>query len=80
MNFNIYLDKGLSQKLSYVCETTHKRRNAIIREALELYIRQLTQRTWPPSILNFQGLEGIEPFEATRKELGPDQRTPFLSE
>jgi hypothetical protein len=80
VNFNIYLDKDLSQKLFHVCETTHKKRNTLIREALELYIRQLNQRTWPSSILNFQGVDELDPFEASRKELGPDKRSPFLNE
>lgn len=80
MNFNIYLDKELSQKLFHACETTHKKRNALIREALELYMRQLNQRTWPPSILNFQGVDEIAPFEASRTELGPDNRSLFLNE
>jgi predicted DNA-binding protein len=80
MNFNIYINDELSHKLTYISESTHKKRNTVIREALELYISQLEKPTWPSSILEFKGVKDFSPFEDLRKELPEDSRNTFLEE
>lgn len=78
MNFNVYINEELSHKLSTICEVTHKKRNTVIREALELYIRQTESVSWPDTILRFKGVQDFSPFEEYRSELDDDQRDTFL--
>jgi len=74
MNFNVYLDARLGKELVNFCEFSHKKRNAVIRDALEFYIHQVMPKTWPKSILAFKGIPDAEPFESSRDELSSDNR------
>lgn len=80
MNFNVYLDDKLGKEFTYYCKSAHKKKNAVIREALEAYIHQHTDATWSPSVLEYKGVSDMEPFESTRSELKPDNRPDFLGE
>ncbi|MEA5508722.1 ribbon-helix-helix domain-containing protein [Crocosphaera sp. UHCC 0190] len=71
MNFNIYIEDELGEKLQQVCQVTGKKRNAIIREALVSWLSQHQSPTWPKSIQNFEGDKNIIPFESYRSELLP---------
>lgn len=74
MNFHVYLDDKLGQEVQMLCQTTRKKRNAIIREALQMYIQAQKKAAWPNSILSFKGISKFPPFESYRKELGNDSR------
>ena len=78
MNFHVYLDDELGKEIEMLCRTTHKKRNAIIREALRMYIQDQKKAVWPDSVLSFEGVSKYPPFESSRKELGKDSRKPFL--
>jgi predicted DNA-binding protein len=69
MNFNVYLDDELSQKLESICYLTGKKRNTVIREALEVWLSQYSIARWPSSIEEFQGDSQMIPFESYRAEL-----------
>jgi predicted DNA-binding protein len=71
MNFNLYLEDELSQKLQALSRSTGKSRNALIREAIQLLITKEEQSQWSSTILNFQGLRDGITFEAYREELLP---------
>lgn len=69
MNFNIYIDDEIGQKLENICQLTGKKRNTLIREALEAWLSQHPIPQWTPSIQEWSGdPEGI-PFESHRDEL-----------
>lgn len=78
MHFHVYLDDGLAQNMARFCDETHKKRNAVVREALQLYLEQQQKKQWPPEILSFQGVDDFPAFESFRSELPADKRTPFL--
>lgn len=80
MNFNLYLDKELSDRLSDLCEKTHKRRNMVIREALEFYLAQHQKQVWPSSILDFKGIKEAFSFEAYRRDMLDETRPSFLDD
>jgi hypothetical protein len=78
MHFHVYLDQELGEEVRIICQKTHKKRNAVVREALRLYIHQQKKKTWPDSILAFRGIKDFPAFESYRKDLGQDLRTTFL--
>lgn len=69
MNFNIYIEDELAQKLETICQLTGKKRNSLIREALEAWLRQYPMEEWPNSIQKWIGDSQIIPFESYRNEL-----------
>lgn len=68
MNFHVYLDDKLSQEVQMLCQTNHKKRNAIIREALQMYIQARKKAVWSDSILSFEGISKFPSFESYRNE------------
>jgi hypothetical protein len=78
MNFHVYLDEELGREIQQICLTTHKKRNAVVREALRLYVKQQKTAVWPESVLSFQGIKDFPPFELSRNELLPESRPTFL--
>lgn len=78
MNFNIYLEDELGRKLDNICQLSGKKRNTIIREALETWIQQYSMPDWPESIKTFQGEPESIRFESHRAELKePDEESIF---
>jgi Ribbon-helix-helix protein, copG family len=69
MNFNIYVEDSLAEKLERLSEQQGKKRNAIIREALEAWVARFTPNIWPDIVMNYDGTEDGITFEATRSEL-----------
>lgn len=69
MNFNIYIDEELGQKLENICQLTGKKRNTLIREALEAWLLQYPMREWPSSIQEWIGDPEVARFEFYRSEL-----------
>lgn len=79
MNFNIYLDDRLAEQIQSLAFLTGKKRNAIVREALEAWVKEHSGKSWSSSILNFEGIADTEiTFEAYREELvQPDDKDIF---
>ena len=69
MNFNIYVEDSLGEKLEELCQITGKKRNSIIREALEAWIAKHAMSSWSDSILKYEGREVDIEFESYREEL-----------
>jgi len=46
-----------------------KSRNNMIREAIELWLKDHRPQAWPEHILQFKGIPNFASFEDTRKEL-----------
>lgn len=69
MNFNVYLDDELGQKVENLCQLTGKKRNTLIREALVAWLSRYPLSEWPKSIQEFKGDEQIVPFESERNQL-----------
>ncbi len=72
MNFTVYVQDELGQKLDFLAKTEQKSRNTLIREALELYLSRKNLQQWPVAVLNFPGTkQPLTAFEALREELQP---------
>ena len=80
MNFNIYLEDELGQKLEEIAQNTGQSRNALIREAVREILRKYNQMQWSEEILNFEGFpEDSIIFESYRDELSPPSQIGIFS-
>ena len=77
MHFNIYLDNDTAEKLKTATEKSHESRNAIIRQAINQWLDQTQNKTWPKNIIDFTGLDEMPTFESHRKELSKPNEDPF---
>lgn len=78
MNVNVYLENELANQVSNIAKRVHKSRNAIIREALQEWVRRYQGKQWPDSILKFKGFSGhFTAFEEYRSELLTSVEDPF---
>lgn len=77
MNISIYLEQPLAKKTQQYAEKTGTTRNAVIREALRVWLLQHDTASWPKSILDFQGVPDFIPFEEERDNLLPPNEDPF---
>ncbi len=77
MHFNIYLDDRLGQRLIEATQTSHKTRNALIREAIDLWLEKHERSSWPDEIIQFEGIEDFPAFETHRHDLKSADKDPF---
>ena len=77
MNFNIYLDDQLGEQLVAATKDTHKSRNAVIREAIALWLKHNRNTQWPDSINTYEGIKDFPAFESHREHLKPPKEDPF---
>ena len=66
MNISIYLEAPLAKKTQQYADKMGTTRNAIIREAVKVWIIQHEVSVWPKSVLNFEGVYDFPPFEEGR--------------
>ena len=76
MNFSVYLNDELVERLNQTARESGKTRNALIREAVGEWLNRRRPAKWPTEVMNFQGIRGIKRFEEDRKNLKPP-RQPF---
>jgi hypothetical protein len=77
MHFNIYLDDKTGAQLSKLAAQGGQTRNALIREAIQIWLQQQLKPEWPKEILNFTGIKNYPAFEDHRKKLTPPKEDPF---
>lgn len=68
MHFNIYIDDDLSERLTQATADSPKSRNALIREAIDLWLTTHEKTRWPESVLQFKGLKDFPAFESLRHD------------
>lgn len=69
MNFSIYISDEMEKKLDSVASNFGKKRNAVIREALEEWIARHDNSGWPKSVLDYKGTQNSIDFESYRNEM-----------
>jgi hypothetical protein len=69
MNFNVYVDKGMHERLRRLARTRRTSRNALIREALARLLEREAAAGWPEAVTRFGGLPGMKAFESARARL-----------
>ena len=78
MHFNIYLDDNLGERLIKATKESHKSRNALIREAVDLWLKTNENSLWPKQIMEFEGVADFPEFESYRDELKEASDDPFV--
>jgi hypothetical protein len=68
MHFNIYLDDNLGERLINATKKNHKSRNALIREAVDLWLKTNEKTAWPKQIMAFEGNDSFPALESYRSE------------
>lgn len=69
MNINIYIEDHLAKQLSYYAQKFHKKRNSIIREALNEWLQHRINKTWPESVMEFEGIEDFPDIKELREDI-----------
>lgn len=77
MNISIYLEEPLAKKAQQYAEKMGMTRNAMIREAIKIWIIQHEASEWPESVLNFQGVSDFPSFEEGRADFMAPIEDPF---
>ncbi len=77
MNISIYLEPPLAKKTQQYAEKMGTTRNAIIREAVKVWLLQHDASLWPESVVNFQGISGFPAFEEERDGFLAPTEDPF---
>lgn len=72
MHFNLWFNDTLVAGIQKIMEATGKKRNTVIKEAVEKYINDWDGFSWPEEIKKFKGIEGFseeDRFENVRNGL-----------
>ena len=67
MNFNVYIDKRIGEKLQRLAQRRRTTRDALVRAALARLLEGETAADWPQVVLGFHGVEGAPRFESLRR-------------
>ncbi|MGE0802065.1 MAG: ribbon-helix-helix protein, CopG family [Lautropia sp.] len=68
MNVNTYLPDHLVRALDHVAAASGSSRSAVMREAVELYLRRRQPGAWPNEVAGWAGDAEFPPFESLRGE------------
>jgi hypothetical protein len=77
VNFKIYLDDETGQRLTTAASQRGETRNAVIRQAVQDWLRRDGRAEWPALVLSHTGMPDMPPFEAGREELLPPPGDPL---
>ncbi len=65
----IYIDDETGQQLKRAAEQSWETRNALIRKAVNAWLQRQAPCQWPDSVLKFEGMPDMAPFESSRDQL-----------
>jgi len=71
MNISAYLPDELVAALDRVASAARSSRSAVMREAVELYLKRTQPGAWPEGVLSWQGDPAFVPFESLRAQEPP---------
>ena len=77
MNVSAYLPDDLVQAVDRHAQTTRTSRSAVLREALEQYLKRMSTGAWPADLMAWEGDADFPPFESLRDET-ESTKDPFL--
>lgn len=78
MNFNIYVNKKIGEEITNIAAASHRSRNSIVTEALELWLKQQRCSKWPENFFDFSPIEEVPDFKAYRQELNEVSEDPLV--
>ncbi|HXF29242.1 MAG TPA: hypothetical protein VN457_05280 [Chlamydiales bacterium] len=77
MNFSVYVNKALGQKINKFVKELDTTRNTIFREAIELWIAQHQKSKWPPGFFDFTAVKDLPDFKAMTKGMKSLSKDPL---
>lgn len=77
MNFNVYMNKKIGERVKRVAKTLHRSRNSIINEAIEEWLNKHSLHSWPKNFFDFSPIDDVPDFRALRKDLGTPPEDPL---
>ena len=80
MHMNIWLNNELVKGVEAIMKAEGKKRNTVIADAVNEYVKKKHHNEWPESIMNFKGIKGLEDwkgFEADRENLKENKESMF---
>lgn len=66
MNITSYLPDALVQSVDRLAREQRSSRSAVIRDAIEMYLKRHEAGAWPEEIRRWPGDAGFPPFESLR--------------
>lgn len=78
MNFSIYVNKELADKISKLSKTFRRTRNSVINEALEEWVKKHNKSTWPKNFFEFEAVSDFPTAQELRKGLKTPKKDPLL--
>lgn len=77
MNFNVYVNKKIGDRVKKVAKSMHRSRNSIVTEALQEWLEHHTSKSWPKNFFDFQAAEDVPNFKSYRDDLKPPSEDPL---
>ena len=77
MNISAYLPDKLIAAVDRLARDARTSRSALIREAIELYLRRRERGAWPDAVQQWPGDAEFPPFESGRGTAEHETRDPF---
>jgi len=69
LNFNLYLNKKIGEKVMKAAKEMQRSRNSIISEAVEEWLGKHISSKWPNDFFSFKPIEDVPDFKALRDDL-----------
>jgi hypothetical protein len=69
MNFNVYLNKAIRERMTKIAKITHRSRNSIVNEALEEWLNKHASTEWPKGFFDFEPINDVPNFKDLRSNL-----------
>lgn len=77
MNFTVYIEDFMAEKVIAVAKIQGKTRNAIVREALEEWYERHAISHWEPGFFDFEPISDLPDFSNYRLEFKPLKEDPL---
>jgi hypothetical protein len=77
MNFTIYVNKEVAQKIEKLSKSLNRSRNSIVNEALQEWIKHHKSQQWPEHFFDFKPAKDVPDFKALRNELKEPSKDPL---
>lgn len=78
MNFSIHVNTETARKLAQLAQKTGQPRNALINQAIRIFLDYQGRQEWPLEVRQLAGADPrLSPFEALRTELKSPTEDPL---
>lgn len=68
MNFNIYINRDIGEKITKTAAHLHRSRNSIITEDVQEWLDRHVESSWPKDFFSFEPIHDVPDFKESRKD------------